>query len=312
MKKFKKYLESKEFTKRTQDGHLANLQMFFKFTKKEDLQITKPDVLKYLEHLKNKGLQNISRKKHLTSLNHYFMFLYENEKITENPCNFLKIRGTNKKTLCKIYSPEELEQLFDNYYTLFVRNYDNSHQRHDLQRKLSVLSKERNAVILSILINQGVITTEIIRIETGDIDLIKATINIRGGVHCNDRTLPLKATQIGLIINYLQNIRPQFLKYQTADNNKLFLQLPRYDKPKASNNLSKDVFMPLTKQVKSIEKQLVNFTQIRTSVITFWVKTYGLRKAQILAGHRNISTTEAYLPNNLENLIEDISKLHPF
>jgi site-specific recombinase XerC len=102
------------------------------------------------------------------------------------------------------------------------------------------------------------------------------------------------------------------LEHQTAENNKLSLPLPRYDKQKASKDLSKDIFLPFTKQVKSIDRQLVNFTQIRTSVITFWVKTYGLRKAQILAGHRNISTTEAYLPNNLENLIEDISKLHPF
>jgi len=68
----------------------------------------------------------------------------------------------------------------------------------------------------------------------------------------------------------------------------------------------------LSSQIRLIDKRFFNFTQIRISVISFWIKTYGLRKAQYLAGHRNISTTEQYIPNNLDNLIEDINKLHPF
>jgi hypothetical protein len=70
--------------------------------------------------------------------------------------------------------------------------------------------------------------------------------------------------------------------------------------------------LPLSRQVKSIDKQFFNFLQVRASIITFWIKTQGLRKAQYLAEHRNISTTEAYLPNNLDGLIDDINKLHPF
>jgi site-specific recombinase XerD len=312
MKKFIAYLEAKNFTKRTQDGCLQGIKQFFDFTKKEDLQITKPDVLKYLEHLKNKGLQNITRKRHLTYINHYFAYLYENEKITENPCWFLKIRGTNKRTLYKIYTPEELDTLLDNYYQLFVRNYNDSNQRHDFSKKRSALNRERNAVMLSILVNQGIVTTELCKIELDDLDLIKATLKIRGGKMLNNRTLPLKATQIGLIMNYLLNIRPQFLEYQTTENNKLFLPLPEKSRKKTSfNKISKDLFLPLSKQVKTIDKQFFNFLQVRASIITFWIKTQGLRKAQYLAGHRNISTTEAYLPNNLDGLIDDINKLHP-
>jgi site-specific recombinase XerD len=309
---FRQYLEGKSLSPRTQEGCFTNLKLFFNWAGKEDIQVKKSDILKYLEHLQNKGLQNVTRKNHLTSLNHYFTFLYKDGQITENPCLFLKIRGTNKKTLYKIYTPEELDQLFDAYYQLFVRNYDNRHQRHDLQRHCSTLSKERNVLMLSILVNQGVVTTELQKIETGDLDLMKATLKIRGGKRGSDRTLPLKATQIGLFMHYLQNIRPQFLEYQTEESEKLFLPLPRYDRKKASNDMSKDIFLPFTKQMKSIDKQFSNFIQIRASVISFWIKTQGLRKAQYLAGHRNISTTEAYLPNNLDNLIDDINKLHPF
>jgi site-specific recombinase XerD len=319
---FIKYLERKDLAQRTQTGCLRYLKMFFEWLgtcdernrNKEDIQVTKPDILRYLEHLKNKGLQNATRKNHLTSLNHYFTFLYQNEQITDNPCIFLKIRGTKRKIMYKIYTPEELVQLFDNYYHFFVRNYDNSHQRHDLQRHCSALSKERNALILSILINQGLVVTEIGKIELDDIDFIKATIKIRGGKRLDDRTLPLKASQMGLLMHYLQKIRPQLLEYNINDKNKLFLLLSSIGK-KNKNNKENEliyIFDRLVEQVKLIDKQFFNFTQIRVSLITYWIKTQGLRKAQYMAGHRNISTTEAYLPNNLDDLINDINKLHPF
>jgi integrase/recombinase XerD len=216
-KGFIKYLEGKGHAQRTQSGCLIYLKTFFDRTEKEDIQVTKPDVLKYLEHLKNRGLQNITRQRHLTAINHYFTFLYKDGQIVGNPCLFLKIRGANKKTLYRIYTPEELEQLFDAYYQLFVRSYDNSRQRHDRQRHCSALSRERNALMLSILIYQGATTAEIDRIETADIDLMKATVKIRGGKKHNDRNLPLKASQIGMFMQYLQNTRPQFLEHHAMD-----------------------------------------------------------------------------------------------
>jgi site-specific recombinase XerD len=310
-KGFIKYMETKGFAQRTKEGHLQNLDMFFNHVKQADIQVTKPDVLRYLEHLKNRGLQNVTRKSHLTSISHYFTFLCKDGQRADNPCWFLKIRGTNKRTLYRIYSPEELDELFDAYYQLFVRAYDDSRQRHDLQRRYSALSKERNALILSILIHQGATTPEIDRIETGDIDLIRATIQIRGGKHCADRILPLKATQIGLFMNYLQKIRPQFVEYHAKESNRLFLPLVTND-PKQLNHKRIDIYGLLAKQIKQIDKRFINYTQIRASVITFWLKTHGLRKAQYMAGHRNISTTEAYLPNNMEDLASDINRLHPF
>jgi len=310
-KGFIKYMENKGFARRTKEGHLQTLNMFFNWVKQEDVQVRKTDVLRYLEHLKNRGLQNVSRKHQLTALNHYFTFLRKDGQTADNPCQFLKIRGTNKRTLYKIYSPEELDALFDAYYQLFVRGYDDSRQRHGLQRHYSALSKERNALMLSLLIYQGVITPEIDRMKVNDLDLIRATVQIRGGKHCADRILPLKATQIGLFMNYLQNIRPQFAEYHAEEHDRLFLPLVTTDK-KHIDNRKIYIYDVLAKQLRQIDKRFLNYTQIRASVITCWLKTHGLRKAQYMAGHRNISTTEAYLPNNMDNLTDDINKLHPF
>ena len=310
---FIKYLERKDLAPITIQNQVALMERFFTKTKKEDVQITKPDILKYLEYLKNsRKQQNKTRRLHLNALKHYFTFLCQEEIIDQNPCLLLKIRGIKRKVLYKIYTPEELDVLFDNFYLLFVRNYDDSHLRHPAQRLYMALIRERNALIVSILLNQGTSTSEIEKIETGDIDLTKAILKIRGGKRSNDRTLPLKAKQIGTLMYYLQNTRPQLLEYQTAETDKLFLSLPANGKKTMDNDLAMGIFTPITAQLKTIDKQFINFQQIRASVITHWIKTQGLRKAQYLAGHKHVISTEEYLPNNLDNLTEDINKLHPF
>jgi integrase/recombinase XerD len=249
---------------------------------------------------------------HLTGLKHYFTFLHRQEAISENPCLLLKIRGITKISLYKTFTDEELTELFDNYYHLFVKNYDYTRTPPNRLQETK-LSKDRNAVILSILLNQGTTTKEVDTLLLQDIDLTKATIKIRGGKRSNHRNLPLKAEQIGLLMNYIQNIRPQFLTDATADSEKLFLPYPntRNKKSKDPENLM-DLFKPLTKQVKSIEAKFLNFKQIRASVITHWLKVHGLRKTQYMAGHRYIRATEYYLWGDLEDLTNDISKHHPF
>ena len=309
---FIKHLESKDFAVKTIKTYVKYVEEFLKRTKKEDIQVVKPDILKFLEYLKNsRKVQNAYRSFYLAALNHYFTFLYKEEKIIKNPCLFLKLQGLYKRKLHKIYTPEELDQIFDTYYQLFVRNYDyeNSNMPKNCQRQ-SVLSKERNALILSILINQGVRTGEIERIKLTDIDLIKARVKIQCCKRSNDRFLPLKATQIGLIMHYLQNIRPQLSE---KESDKLFLPTSygKQGKKKQENDINY-AFFALTTILKSIDKQYVNVLQIRASVISYWIKTQGLRKAQYLAGHRYVSSTERYVANNLDSLIDNINKLHPF
>jgi site-specific recombinase XerD len=310
---FTAYMQSKNFAPATQKMYLDSISQFLQWIEKEPTNCTKKDVLKYLEYLKQqRRLENISRRMRLTGLNHYFTFLYKAEQITSNPTALLKIRGTNKIHLYRIFTAEELTQLFDNYYLLFVKNFDASLIPAS-SIKQAELSRERNAAIISIFFNQGATTTEIDKMLLQDINLQKATIKIRGGKRSNERNVPLKAEQIGLLINYIQNIRPQFLTNTTAASEKLFLPYPTKNNREATNQESiMDLFKSITHHLKSIDKNLLNFKQVRASVITGWLKLYGLRKTQYYAGHRYIRGTEYYLPNNLDELTNDISKHHPF
>lgn len=318
MEDFIKYLESKNHSKTTQKAYLRNVNLFLSWYKKEQINCTKKDVLKYLEHLQNKKLQeNITRRNALIAINHYFTFLCKTEAVPTNPTALIKIRGTHKRQLYKIYTAEELQQLYDNYHHTFIRNFEDLCFASRIggipanQRQQTLLSRQRNYIMLGLLLNQGLATNEIQKINLTDIDLNKATVKISSGKKSNERTLQLKASQIGAIINYIENIRHKFFTFCT-ETDKLFFALPESSKRKTNATNLMHTFKPLTKQVKSIDKNLLNFKQIRASVITHWLKIDGLRKAQYYAGHRYISSTEKYLPNDIDGLIDDIAKFNPF
>jgi site-specific recombinase XerD len=315
---FTNYLQSKNHTASTQKAYIRNANLFLSWYNKEPINCTKKDVLKYLEHLQNKKQQdNITRRNALIAINHYFGFLISTEQAATNPTALIKIRGTHKRQLYKIYSSEELTQLYDNYYHTFIRNFNegNLPSRNGgipaNQRQQALLSRQRNFVMLGLLLYQGLSTNELQSITVNDIDLQKGTIQINSSKKSNERKISLQSAQIGALINYTQNIRQQFFTF-CEESNKLFFALPESSKQKTKTEKLLHTFKPLTKQVKSIDKNFLNFKQIRASVITQWLKTEGLRKTQYLAGHRYISSTEKYLPNNLDGLIDDIAKYNPF
>ena len=316
MQDFIQYLQQKDLAQATQNIYIRYVNSFLKWYsdnyRNEPTGCTKKDIIKYLAYLKNKkNHENITRRNTLLAIKYYFDFLLKNEEITTNPTNFIKIRGTKRKKLYHVFTFEELQQLADDYYNIFIRNYNDNHIPKN-QRKQSFLSKERNYLMLTFLVHQGLTTRELQRITLEDLDLIKASVKIKGRTKSNERNIPLNASQIGLLMHYTQNIRPQFLAYLNTENEQLFLPLPEAGRTKAKTTDLMGVIKNLTKQVKTLEKSFVNFKQIRASVITHWIKTYGLRKAQYYAGHRYISSTENYLPNDLESLTEDIAKFNPF
>jgi site-specific recombinase XerD len=312
MSDFIKHLQTKDLTPSTQNAYLRSVNLFLNWLDKEEIQTTKKDVLKYLEYLKStKKQQNITRRNALIALNHYFEFLRETEQITVNPTNLLKIRGTKKKQLYNTFTAQELTQLADDYYTVFVKNFEENHIPKN-QRQNSFLTRNRNYLMLTFLVYQGLHTNELQKIQLNDIEPIKASVNITGSKKTNERKLTLKPEQIGFLMHYLQNIRPHFLEHYNIENDNLFLTLPEVGKVKTEQTKLMQTLKSLTKQVKSISPNFTNFKQIRASAITNWIKTAGLRKAQYNAGHRYISTTETYLPNDLEQLTDEIEKYNPF
>ena len=170
----------------------------------------------------------------------------------------------------------------------------------------------RNKVMLGLLVNQGLRTEELAKLEVKNIDLREGKIDVPGGTKSNGRIMKLEAYQVMEMYDYvlkaratIKEINPK-RKYQERQvNEKLFIG----DGGNSSN--FSNYMTRLMVKVRKLNPSVLNAKQIRASVITKWLKIYNLREVQYLAGHKYISSTESFLENEIEGLQEEVQQFHP-
>ncbi len=114
------------------------------------------------------------------------------------------------------------------------------------------------------------------------------------------------------LMEYQFTTRAELLKYCKEDTNNLFISSPPVGKNYSSRTDIKEIWKRLSQEIKIQDKGFINFKQVRTSVITHWLKQFNLRQVQYMAGHRYVSSTEGYLVNQVEDLQADIDEFYPF
>ena len=269
------YLQSKNFTKTGISSRIYQIERYIKWLNKKPVQANKKDLLDYINYLREK--QNLSSQTiqiYLKNLEHYYTLLLSQNKITSNPTALIKLRGTKRKYLPKILTLEEINEFIDLYYHSEVRNNPSNQEFY---------------IILTLAAYQGINLHEWKALKAKDIDLQKGTIYIESRRKSNARTLALQASQIGVLYPFVQS--------KQADDYLISLPLSSTYK--------------WTKQLKKLYPKFIDFRQLRASIITYWIQTEGLRKAQYKAGHRYISSTEKFIANDLDSLTQDISQFHP-
>ena len=307
---FKTYLKQQELSKTTVAMYHYHVMDFISFLDKDNTEpekCTEKEIMLYLNHLQKKGIDNTTKKLRLYALKHFFNFQIENQKREDNPVKRIKIASGQKQKLYPTLAPQELQSLYEKYQVP-TQEHPKSHHNWFTAYKLS---KERNKVILGLLINQGITTAEVTRITTGDLDLRNGTIDIRGGRIGKDRTLELKSSQIIDLMEYQYKTRNELLKYYKQDTKQLFLSTPISGQIYAIENSNLQIFKSLTTELKQQNPRFINFLQVRSSVITQWLKQYNLRQVQYRAGHKHIISTEAYLINDIDDLQKEIESFHP-
>lgn len=336
---FKNYLRNKELSKTTVESYHYYLLDFIAFLDKETEErgsrtpkqrrshktnngehntepehCTEKEIMLYLGHLQKREVSNLTRKYRLYALKHFFDYQIENNKREDNPAKRIKIKEKQKQQIYPVLSVQELQNLYQNYKV--PKEEDKS--SHKNWFKTYRLSRERNKVIIGLLIHQGITTAEVKRILEEDLDLRKGEIHIKGGKIGKDRTLELKSHQIIDLMEYQYKTRTELLKYQNPallgkpDGVKqLFLSVPGSGKTTVEKPEHLEIWKSLTKELKQQNPKFINLQQIRTSVIVHWLKQYNLRQVQYRAGHKNIYSTEMYQINDVEDLQTEIERYHP-
>lgn len=308
---FKTYLKKQGLSKHTVEMYYYHTMNFISFLDKDNTEVqncSEKEILLYLNHLQKKGMDTVTRKLRLYALKHFFDFQIEIHQKEYNPAKKIKLQGGQKQKLYPILSPQELQSIYENYQ---IPKEDDPRSHHNWFTMYK-LSKERNKVIIGLLLNQGITTAEVSRIQIEDLDLRNGKIGIRGGRIGTDRTLELKSSQIMDLMEYQYKTRNELLKYHKESQTKqLFLSTPASGQTQVDNASALNIWKRLTEDLRVHNPKFINFLQVRASVITHWIKNHNLRQVQYMAGHKRILSTEMYLINDIDDLQKEIDSFHP-
>lgn len=305
MKTFVKYLESKGLANNTVESIYGDVIPFINWCEDENVeaeQTTYTEILSYIKYIQKRGIKQRTVQVYTGSLKHYFSWLIKREIREDNPIRSINIRGVKRQYLYDILKKQELETLYENFE---IPSQETNKHKNQNWFKTSKLTSRRNKVILGLMIWQGLGTRELGKLEVKDLKLREGKIYVSGSRRSNERELKLEAHQVLDLMEYTLQVRAEILKFKKdSQSDLLFVSVG--DGSRFGSMMEK-----LLKKLKKQNSRIKNVKQIRVSVITHWLQHYNLREVQYKAGHRYVSSTEAYLVNDLEGLQEDIAKFHP-
>ncbi|MCG8322153.1 MAG: tyrosine-type recombinase/integrase [Cytophagales bacterium] len=240
-------------------------------------------IMDYIGELRRSGLD---ANPPLCAIKQYYSYLVAEGIRGDHPARSIRLRDKRGKDiqLQDWFKAEELALLLD-------------------RKERYPILKNRNQIIISLLIWQGLTNGEVKNLEVGDIHLEAGTVHIKAQRKTGSRTLKLQPRQIFWLMNYIGEDRPRLLKVQTQK-----LIISKAGNPENGEGIS---YLIGCCQHLFPDRKL-NAKTIRQSVIANLLKEgKDLRLVQAFAGHKYPSATEKYKQTHTEHLKQQVLKYHP-
>ena len=275
------YLQ-KYHTKETAKSYLYQINHFLKVNSKANMY-SYQDILSYINTIE----VPTKRKNHLAAIKKYYEFLEYTDKRNDHPCKGLtiKLKRSRAIQIQELFTAEELQKLLT---------------RENRYKDLEL----RNKAIISLLIYQGLQSSELCKLRIQDIDLDKGTVYIMASKRATRRTLELHRTQLLVFDKYIYQYRN---KLSASKSSKMFFSIRGLE-------FNADTLNSIVDPLKMLflDRNL-NPKTIRQSVISNWLneRKISLSEVQLMAGHRYPSSTEKYRRKDIDNQRKLINKYHP-
>jgi site-specific recombinase XerD len=312
LEQFSEWLIIKGYANSSVQGYCKTVNYFLNWIIPQNIEIENVsynDVLAYINYKRKQGNKPRTLILIVNALNHFYKFLQSEHGLNENPASNIQIKGVKRKVLQEILTPEELETIYKSY-SIEKREYEKG--KKVPPQANNELARRRNKIILGLVIYQGLRTEELAKLELQGLQLREGKINIQGSKRTEGRLLKLEAHQIYDLMDYVNVTRKQILEATNKTSNKVFISVgTSLNFANIMQRLVKSIHEQHKKTCGEQSRTIKDIKHIRTSVITNWLKIHNLRKVQYMAGHRYVSSTEAYQINNIEELQDDIKKYHP-
>lgn len=289
-KKIKLFLEflqkDKKLSNNTLQSYKRDITQYESYINEENLQylkVTKDDIKKYLENLKNIGKKTSTISRNLASIRSFYQYLVRTKKIKEDPTEGIQSPKVEKR-VPSVLSSKEVELLLE-------------------QPKAVDLKGIRDKAMLEFAYATGMRVTEIINLNLEDVNLKE------GYVSCTNankqRNIPLGAISINALKEYIKKARPYLIK--SEDEKSLFVNIN-------GKRLTRQGFWKIIKYYKEqahIEKDITPHV-LRHSFATHLLQNGAdLKAIQAMLGHSDISSTQVYMQFQDGALKDVYHKAHP-
>lgn len=289
-KKIKLFLEflqkDKKLSNNTLQSFKRDITQYESYINEENLQylkVTKDDIKKYLENLKNIGKKTSTISRNLASIRSFYQYLVRTKKIKEDPTEGIQSPKVEKR-VPSVLSSKEVELLLE-------------------QPKAVDLKGIRDKAMLEFAYATGMRVTEIINLNLEDVNLKE------GYVSCTNankqRNIPLGAISINALKEYIKKARPYLIK--SEDEKSLFVNIN-------GKRLTRQGFWKIVKFYKEqahIDKDITPHV-LRHSFATHLLQNGAdLKAIQVMLGHSDISSTQVYMQFQDEGLKNIYKKAHP-
>lgn len=281
---FTEYLQQKKLSERTVAHYTKSIGKFLSWLQQEDIkagEFTYTELLDFMRYCHQRGISKRSVHNILCMVRHYCNYLISEGKRTDNPAAGVFIKGLVRKLPTNLLTMEEMEELYKQY---------------SLQLHVDASKK----IMFGLMVYQGLNVGEIMRLQGHHIKLKDGKIFIKGTKRTNERLLNLQAVQM----NELQS----YLNANKFKEGSLFIE--QIKKPLSERNINNRIKY-MFDQLRKLKAKVINAKQIRSSVITHWLRQNNLRQVQYMAGHKYVSSTQRYQVNNLDDLQNELKEHHP-
>ncbi len=277
--KFLEHLEEKELTENTIAAYRTDLEQFVSFLLERGTpdwkSVAHEDILAFMLFLRERRYANSTVARRTAAVKSFCSYLEKNHLIDQNPTKGI---DSPKVDRCPPHaiSPHQIDDLLE----LPMRN--------------ATPDSLRDKAMLELLYATGMRVSELVALDVQDIDMDTETLRCIGKQD-RGRTLPLSATAVTALEEYLDIGRPQLLRSNGENNGELFLN-------HRGRRLTRQGFWLILKSYAE-KLGLTNLTPhtLRHSFAAHMLNNGAeLREVQALLGHASLSTTQIYttLPTN--------------
>ena len=240
------------------------------------------DLLGYVDYMEKENFASSTISRSVASMRAFFQYLFSRRKIQQSPAENLKSPKVEKRL------PEILS----------IQEVDNLLKQPDLNTPKGI----RDKAMLELLYATGMRVSELIHLETDDVNLIF------GYVVCQEnkeRIIPIGNVSKDALAVYLERGRSVFVK--DSSEKSLFTNC-------SGKAMSRQGFWKMLKgyaDEAGISRDITPHTLRHSFAVHMLQNGADIRSVQEMLGHSDISTTQVYLSMNINKMRDVYMKAHP-